>query len=783
MNFEQVKYYDLKGILDESFISFVHEELGSSSFKSKLNFILKMLAIYKDVTNESTVKGLNLDLLFIDNNKVDKFYKGFLGFIYCFLSSTIKIKYNYQQIITKIFEVSTSKKSINFTKIICSPLVITDDIEKCISVFKKENINEWKENFYKGWSIKLSNQIVITLDLGSIYLTYGNEYCNKVYKMIQSYESKNINEKSIYRKTRIISHFYNCVTKIYKNLESLKDAFNSINSNDTLIKIHNLFLLEHMQKENDLKGFDSYRKALIAIYQEHVLHELFEIPDFEIFLPKITKQVMVPKTNLKLNAVKAQIEDNKLITVVPLALTDEEAKDHLLKDIINDINHIVHCCETYRKEVINEYRNFLAKGKIGQIKQPKTEKNFWIENPVKVGLDNLNNVFATYQHHPFVHPIVSNYRNFLKMDDDNNSIFFVNYARIYCYLILLINEHPQITESALCNTKVYEDGKFTGIQHIGNDAFITLYKNRRGKLLAEQKITLNARSLELYKELIEITSFARSYLKSINDPNYEYLILINTTPFTLPKRPKVFVNPSTYDTRKYFNDCFIKESCNEDGSPLYSVDQAEKILERITLTKFRASCGVRVYIETLSSLAMSKALGHKEYSKKLIETYLPAPIYNFFSERWIRIFQNAFIFEVMQESEFLFDAIDIKPEDLKKFLKNHKLENIPNFMQGHKNFVTSERTEPMSQAIIPISIGLLQWLIGLKNYVESIKHCNVVSELAQTWYECATFILMQINLSLEDKNSNLILDNRIFEMYSQAKNHPLPLKIIQMALV
>lgn len=783
MNFEQVKYYDLTGILDDSYISFVHEELGTGSYKSKLQFILNMLAIYKDVTNDGKVEGLNLDNLFTDKDSVNNLYKSFLGFIYCFSNSPLKIKYSYQQIITKIFEISSNNKSIPFTRIVSSPLTITEDIENCMSLFEQSYINEWKQKLYKGWSMTLSNQYVITLDLASIYITYGEDYCNKIYKMIQSYESQNINEKSIYRKARMISHFYNCTTKIYKSLESLEEAFCSINSNDSMIKIHNLLLLEHMQKKNDLGYFDTYRTGLLEIYQDHITHEIFEESDFEIFLPKITKQITAPKTNLKKNIEEAQIEDNKLITVVPLALTDEETKDYLLKEIINDINHIVYCCETFRTEVITGYRNFLAKGKIGQVKKAYTEQKFWVENPVKVGQDNLNNVFATYQRDPFVHPIVSNYRKFLKMEDDNSSIFFLNYERVYCYMILLINEHPQITESALCNAKVYEGGKFTGSQRIGNDAFITLYKNRRGKLLAEQKIKLNARSLQLYEELIEITSFARNYLKSINDYNYEYLILINTTPFTKPKRPKLFVNPITNETRKYFINCFIRESYNKDGSPLYSIQKAEKILERISLTKFRASCGVRVYMETLSSLAMSKALGHKEYKKELIESYLPAPIYNFFSERWIRIFQNAFIFEVMQDSEFLFDAIDIRPEDIQQFLKNHKLEGIPEFMISHKDFVTSEPIKPMSQAIIPISIGLLQWLIGLKNYVESTEQCDILSDLTQTWYECAIFILMQINLSLEDKNSNLILDNQIFEMYAKAKNHPLPLEMIKRALI
>lgn len=782
MNSEQVKYHNLTGILDDSLTAFVHNKLGNGNFKNKLQLILNLLAIYKDVSSENEIKGLTLEDLFINHEEVDKLYRGFLGFIYSFTNASIKIKYNYQQVTTKIFEVCTFNKSILFTKIKSSPNTITNDIKNCITLFNHSYINEWKKTLYRGWSITLSNQEIITLDLVNIYITYGSEYCDQIYRMIQSYESSNLNAKSIYKKTRMISHFYNYATQIYKTLDSLKEAFNSLNSNGSLLKLHNIFLLEHMKRENDLGAFDNYRKSLIEVYQDHVSHEIFDTPDFDIFLPKISKQVTLPKTNLKMNPETDQIEDSKLITVVPLALTDEEAKNELLKEIIDDINHIVYCCETYRKEVIKEYRKFLAKGAIGQVKEVDTEGKFWTENPVKVGSASLNNVLATYQKHPFVHPVVKNYRKFLKMQDDDNSIFFLNNEKIYCYLILLINEHPQITESAICNAKIYENGKFIGIQRVGNDAFIILYKNRRGKLLSEQKIKLNSRSLQLYEELIEISSFARNYLKSINDPNYEYLILTNTTPFTIPKRLKIFKNPCTETNRIYFENCFIRESYREDGSYLYSLDKAKAILQRISLTRFRASCGVRVYLETLSTLAMSKALGHKEYSKSLIETYLPTSIYNFFSERWIRIFQNAFIFEVMKDSEFLFDAIDIKPEDLHQFLKNHRLENIPDFLKDHKTFTTHSTKEPLCQAVVPISIGLLQWLIGLKNYVENLKNTYVLNDLAQNWYECATYILMQIQLSLEDKNSNLILDDQIFDMYSKAQKRPLSLELIERAL-
>lgn len=67
---------------------------------------------------------------------------------------------------------------------------------------------------------------------------------------------------------------------------------------------------------------------------------------------------------------------------------------------------------------------------------------------------------------------------------------------------------------------------------------------------------------------------------------------------------------------------------------------SELIASNTTLTKFRASRGVQIYLETESSSKMAEALGHIKYDPQLLKHYLPEPILEFFQRRWILLFQK-----------------------------------------------------------------------------------------------------------------------------------------------
>jgi len=304
-----------------------------------------------------------------------------------------------------------------------------------------------------------------------------------------------------------------------------------------------------------------------------------------------------------------------------------------------------------------------------------------------------------------------------------------------------------------------------------------MFKKRKGPGLAEQTIILNDKSKKIIEDIINMTSMARSFLKSINDNNYEYMLLKSSSLFTKPEKFNDISNLNeSYLFEKlknhYLNEELLSEKLN--------FNEAEKLVKNFTLTKFRASCGVRVYLSTTSVEKMSEALGHSKFEPRLMVRYLPTPLWAYFTNRWIKIFQNALIFEAMKDSKYLFQAIDLTPSQLDRFLTNHSLGEIPKFLEKNINIDTAQNDYV---GVIPISVALLQWLIAIVNFVDLSNGIEKVNKIAFKWYQAALLVLSYLEVcNSENSHHHLHINQDVLEMYDIAKKNPLDFEIIARTL-
>ncbi len=302
-----------------------------------------------------------------------------------------------------------------------------------------------------------------------------------------------------------------------------------------------------------------------------------------------------------------------------------------------------------------------------------------------------------------------------------------------------------------------------------------MFKKRKGADLAEQTIILNDKSKKIIEDIIKMTSIARSYLKSINDNNYEYMLLKSSSLFTKPEKFNDISNLNEdylFEKLKYhfLNEQLLSEKIN--------FNEAEKLVKTFTLTKFRASCGVRVYLNTTSVERMSEALGHEKFEPRLMVRYLPTPLWTYFTNRWIRIFQNALIFEAMKDSKYLYQAIDLTPAQLDLFLTNHSLGEIPKFLEKNINL---DNPQNDYVGVFPISVALLQWLIAIVNFVDFSSGIGKVNKIAFKWYQAALLVLSYLEVC-NSENHHLHINQDVLEMYEIAKKNPLDFKIIARTL-
>ncbi len=191
----------------------------------------------------------------------------------------------------------------------------------------------------------------------------------------------------------------------------------------------------------------------------------------------------------------------------------------------------------------------------------------------------------------------------------------------------------------------------------------------------------------------------------------------------------------------------------------------------------RASCGVRVYLETNSVHEMSKVLGHEHYDPKLINHYLPKPLWDYFTNRWVRLFQNAIVYEAMKDSPYLFDAMDINEDELRQFLANHRLKVIPDIMLRAKQ--QSQQIENdlyFDEAVLMVSPLLLQVFFAIVEFVGANEKIN---ETAKHYYETAKFVLSHVALAIDKNNKQNYVSTEIIEMYQFAQKNPLDQAIIR----
>ena len=213
-----------------------------------------------------------------------------------------------------------------------------------------------------------------------------------------------------------------------------------------------------------------------------------------------------------------------------------------------------------------------------------------------------------------------------------------------------------------------------------------------------------------------------------------------------------------------------------------SMNEDDKLLlsKSVGLRSGRKLRAIRTYIKTHSLREVAEALGHKTVNVDLLNRYLPSALMDFFNARWIRQFQNALIYIAMQESDCLFEAVDIKPEDLDEFLQNHGIHDIPKLFGKFKNDATlflvegEEPREKFDEVTLTITKNVMRVLIAIKSIVDRSKEVQdgqTFRDIVSTWYEAATLILT------EDARESTINAERS-QLIDSAKKAPLDTQLV-----
>ena len=781
MKFKYLKDYDFSNLLNPTTLEWLKKE------EAQLNKTTALVSLYSAYISCTNQNAKNFSLFkIIQAGVLEVHIRCLIGFIYEELHCLNSNKYYYSREIITIFNKLAEELGFCKISIIISLNEVTTDITECLQYYKIQKKDVRRIEYYRGWKIISNDNKEINLNISFIYDAYGKEFTDKLHNSMKSIAKKTITT-TLSKKVGFVIAFFRILTKTYPTFESMKKSLSTEFAFESMLVIYNLGLIDTKLNKYDIGHYHGRWCSIVDIYYSLVDYGLWEEPITDIVRPVYKK---CNSKNTSTNIIKnenSELIHQKLVTPIPISYTDSEAKELIFQKIINEIKHIVYCSKILADSTLNHYNYFIDMASSGEIKI--YSKNIG-KHKISVGINNQANTFKTYLSQPFIHENVSNYQNFLGISGNStdeskekDGIFNCNYSKLYPLLILLINEHPSITESWLLNWKLNDKNKNMGLFLIGENWYTKSYKKRRGVQNAEQLIKLNENSKQIVKNIITITSIARQFLKSENDPDSDYMLLISRSAFSKPQRVKKIENGTCTTLINSLKKSFEITSY-ENKKIIIHENETKNIFENLTLTRFRASCAVRVYYETMSVHQMSVALGHKEYNPKLIDSYLPDTLWKFYTNRWIRIFQNALIYESMKKSKFLFQTVDFTKEELDRFIHNHAFKDIPlHIKKGFheievENKINNEQINYIG--IFPITVPLLQIFIAIKAFFDNLQtEKSLIKENIKWWYTSASYVINQIEVSSSNLKECVYLTKDIYSMFEIAKKNPIKQSLLK----
>jgi hypothetical protein len=611
-------------------------------------------------------------------------------------------------------------------------------LNKYRTEFFRADLDISKIQYWQGWPVKNKNGRTSFLPLSGFFRAFGPQFCELLYNEAQQY---------LNGRTQTTIH----------GLKQLNE-FCEINANRFNIEV----LRSDVAMSEFWENFVIY--FTVELYAEGEGQRLSTIAtnwngEFTNFVTQhlatsgimstgFTELPILPKRMSTHGNVKAARNGSglvhaKLICDIPLQLTDTEA----LYRIFDQLKTSMASIEQWAQDEILDHDRRWARRKFesayGVIREiNKAGYNQSDGGLIKWQRDRANsnwyaNAAKNFEYHNYAFLIKRSAQVFPEpLAQVARELGLVTPGSLQPHCIMLILKHNKITPGFLENLELFDkSGKQIGLIDEESAPKLVGYKFRRGVRFAEIVVNLDNYTVGVVRSIIRITDYARKHLQSIGDNNWRFLLLTGHKSFGTIRRPKL---------ASYSVTMGLLNEHAERLSVISSINNqdAVELLKRSTLTAVRATSAVLVYLETRCAIKMSEALGHARLNHSLLSRYLPGPIWDFFQERWIRLFQAGVVLEAMRGSKNILKASDFNSlEEIENFLNNHALK----FKEQPKDPDCDSIQEP--QLLISVDYNVFRQLLKLERK-------SVTSESSlktQLWADLSKKILSYSRVNLEDR--------------------------------
>lgn len=586
--------------------------------------------------------------------------------------------------------------------------------------------------YWNGWEVKGRKGQNSYLPICLLWNSHGREFAENIYDRYAQHVEKH----------RAPSHYEFKFFITYLSQNASKWTASTFSNP---IKLNNFFIQNMVAsfKASHASGGDLASKTISYAQFTYQLEEAFIQPGlwarpFAGILPHpVVRATPGHRTNLT-KLPDGTLVKEKLITPIPLELTDSEAIEIIFKTIKSDNKLVLEWANRKLNDLerAQTSRKLLA-GSGTPIFGGKTNRN----NVKEVG---INDLCATFEKLGLPHIRAGGRQVYGRSEGCSLAALLAipTAQHFFALQLLLVARHPCLTESFFDGFELYDKrGNLSGLLDLDPDGHqLVGYKDRMSGHLSEQVIKLNAEEEKWIRLIISATEPLRNELKSIGDDSWRFLFLRCTRYIGLPKP----VGPMKTNKRNYERNDLLVEFLSISKK---SEKETRQLLLRLSVTTYRASRAVEVYLDTNSVEAMAKALGHTSYNSSLLSRYLPEPILAFFQTRWIRLFQRGIICEAMKQSPYLLRAAHFKTmNELHTFLENHAIRPLPAHLQtpGSQAKTSINNQEEEQQIIVALDTGILTALISLKLAVSNAQDISNLSAKALYWSRFTELVVQEI---------------------------------------
>lgn len=697
--------------------------------RSSMLITLKSFECYLQITRQVATPR--------SQSKFRKMAEGFLGFLYSekHIETTPLLRSQRAKFFISVIPFLSAKYSTK--KDYSFPLTI-EAIDKYLNVLNGLEQCPIKIEYWRGWPLQNVSGGTSFLPLWAFYRKLGAEFTRKLYSETHTFLSGRR-----YRAVPCLSDLGDFIEAQPSNITPIhltSDVFMS-EFWDRFVKYY-VTTAYDSGKGQKLSTIATAWNVSFSAFVHNQLIPASLLSGGYAGLPVLPKSLYTNAASRVSTGNDGTLVHSKLLHDIPLEVTDQAAIYHIFDNLTSSMNDLTTWAKAEVADLdarLNRRLREAPNGTLRWIGESGENEN----GQIKWMRDRNNpacfaNAARNIEEHSYSYIMERAIQIFATPADETAyELGLATTSSLYPHCLLLVSLYPKITVGFLENLEIHDEhGKRIGFIPTDNGHQLVGYKLRKGHREAEQVINLCEYGAYLVQQIIDVTDYGRRYLRSIGDDSYRFLLLSAVRSFGKFQRPKLSSVTSTPMSIERIVTG-LKKYTRLDHT------EASYLAPRANLSTVRATAGVMIYLESKSAKKMSEALGHKSFDPSLLARYLPAPIWDFFQDRWIRIFQAGIIIEAMNGSPYKLKASGFDSlEQVEEFLLNHSIKLPPE--ESNAGF---SEARPDSSILVSLNEQIFEELLKLND--SRYKSSSYLK--SSLWKDLSSKIITHVDSCLSDR--------------------------------